>query len=259
MRAEMPTTLREPVEKAPPGVHEAAFSTLRRFAPAPARILDLGAGTGAWARRLASAGYEVTAVDCNAADWALPPIPLVNRDLNREFAESLDGPFDAVTSLEVIEHLENPWLFLRECQKLVSSAGVIVLTTPNIENAAGRLRFLLTGHIRGFDRHPSWNEPTHITPIQSYLFEKMCAAARLTLVWHGFTQPTESTRGALKRLLLSVLRPLLRGVRGGDHHVFVLKKRAEPQPMARAASLARPRESRQRGVGRLPASFGGGC
>ena len=77
---------RDPIEKAPPGVHEAAFVTLQRFSPLPARVLDLGAGTGAWAKRLSSAGYTVTAVDNNAVEWALTSIPLVNCDLNYEFA-----------------------------------------------------------------------------------------------------------------------------------------------------------------------------
>jgi SAM-dependent methyltransferase len=214
----------ELVEKASPGLHEAAFATLQRFAPPPARILDLGAGTGAWTKRLTSAGYIVTAVDNDPGEWALKSVPLVDRDLNREFAAGLGSGFDAVTSLEVIEHLENPSLFLRECRKLISPEGIVLLTTPNIENVAGRLRFLLTGHLRSFDREPLWNEPTHITPIQSYLIEKMCAAAGLGLVWHGFNSPTENTQGVLKRLLLGALRPLVRGVTGGDHHMFVLKR-----------------------------------
>ena len=212
------------VEKAPPGLHDAAFALLCRFAPPPGRVLDLGGGTGAWASRLHSAGYLVTPVDIDSASWALDSIPLVECDLNCAFADRLGGPFDAITGLEVIEHLENPWLFLRECRKLVSDAGPILLTTPNIENVAGRLRFLLTGQIRQFDREPRWNEPTHITPIQSYLFEKMYTGARLALVWHGFTRPTESTPGYLKRLLLRLLRPLVKGVTGGDHHVFVLRR-----------------------------------
>jgi SAM-dependent methyltransferase len=184
--------------------------------------------SGRWnralARRLLAEGYEVTPVDNNAADWALESLPLENCDLNREFASRLPGGFDALTSLEVLEHLENPTLFVRESAKLLRPGGFALFTTPNIENVAGRLRFLSSGQLRSFDRDPACNEPTHITPIQSYLFEKMYRAAGLTLVSHGFNEPTESTQGALKRFILSALRPLLAGIRGGDHHVFILRK-----------------------------------
>jgi 2-polyprenyl-3-methyl-5-hydroxy-6-metoxy-1,4-benzoquinol methylase len=219
-----PSRAREPFEKAPGSVHDAAFRALRAVCLPGAKVADLGAGTGLWARRLSAEGYRVTPVDNNLADWSLDSIPLVNGDLNHEFAASLDDDFDAVTSLEVLEHLENPTLFMRESAKLLRPGGVAVFTTPNIENVAGRVRFFLSGQLRSFDRDPAWNEPTHITPIQSYLFEKMYRAAGLTLVTHGFNEPTESTRGGMKRLLLGGLRPLLGGVRGGDHHVFVLRK-----------------------------------
>lgn len=211
-------------EKAKPGLHNAAFEVLRRFCPPPGRVLDLGAGTGSWTCRLTGTGYTVTPVDRDPDDWGLSRRMLLIRNLNCEFSEGLGGPFDAISCLEVIEHLENPWLFLRECRKLVSPQGIILLTTPNIENVAGRLGFLRTGHFRGFGRDTTLNDPTHITPIQSYLFEKMCAAAQLTLAWQGFNRATESTRGGLKRVLLHSLRRFMSGVTGGDNHIFVLKK-----------------------------------
>lgn len=219
-----PTAAREPFEKAPPSIHDAAFQLLERHCPSGSRVVDLGAGTGLWARRLARAGYLVTAVDNNLEDWALDSIRLHDCNLNADFAARLDGPFDVVTSLEVLEHLENPTLFIRECAKLLRPGGIALFTTPNVENVAGRLRFLLTGQLRSFDRDPAYNEPTHITPIQSYLFEKMYRAAGLRLLHHSFNEPTESIQGLLKRLVLNGLRPLLRGVRGGDHHVFLLGK-----------------------------------
>lgn len=222
--ASHPAMEREPFEKAPPSVHDAALRALQAHCSSGARVVDLGAGTGMWAKRLTAHGYAVTAVDNNVDDWALVSVPLQRCDLNHEFASRLGGPFDVVTSLEVLEHLENPTLFLRECSKLLRPGGVAVLTTPNIENVAGRIRFMLTGHLRSFDRDPTCNEPTHITPIQSYLFEKMYRAAGLTLVNHGFNTPTESIQGQVKRVLVKALKPFLRGVRGGDHHVFVLKK-----------------------------------
>jgi 2-polyprenyl-3-methyl-5-hydroxy-6-metoxy-1,4-benzoquinol methylase len=212
------------LEKASPGLHDAAFAALQRLAPAPARVLDLGAGAGAWAARLQSCGYSVTAVDRDRTAWALASLPLVELDLSECFATRLNGHFDIVTALEVIEHLENPSQFLRECGQLVGRDGLILLTTPNIENVAGRLRFLLTGQIRGFDRDPSYNDPTHITPLQTFLFERLCARARLEKVWQTTCAHSRATHGLAKRLVLRTLRPLLTGTVGGENHIYALRK-----------------------------------
>lgn len=53
----------ELAERTSPGLQAVVFETLSRLRPAPARVLDLGAGTGAWANRLLEAGYEVTALE----------------------------------------------------------------------------------------------------------------------------------------------------------------------------------------------------
>jgi SAM-dependent methyltransferase len=210
-------------EKAPPGLHAAAFDVLSRVAMAGSRVLDLGAGTGAWAKRLIDRGYRVTAVDRDASEWGLSS-RLLPFDLNHEFADMLEDDFDVVTGLEVIEHLENPRAFLRQCHRVLGPRGIVLITTPNIENVAGRLRFLATGQLRGFDRDPRWNEPTHITPIQTFLFEKMCSDTGFTIEWRGFNRPTEVVRAGIRPLALGLLRPFLRGTTGGDHHIFLLRR-----------------------------------
>lgn len=43
----------------------------------------------------------------------------------------LDDRFDVITAGEIIEHLERPIDFLRECYLLLKSGGALVLSTPN--------------------------------------------------------------------------------------------------------------------------------
>jgi len=70
---------------APPGVHEGVLALLlRHLPPSPGsrpRLVDLGAGHGAFTLRALEAGFEVDPVDFDAADWALS-VPLLVRDLN---------------------------------------------------------------------------------------------------------------------------------------------------------------------------------
>lgn len=42
-----------------------------------------------------------------------------------------DNTFDTVIAGEILEHLENPFAFLRECKRVVKSGGCVIITTPN--------------------------------------------------------------------------------------------------------------------------------
>jgi len=70
-------------------------------------------------------------------------VDIVN--LNRDTLPYRDGFFDLVTATEVIEHMENPRLFLRELSRVLRPGGVCVLSTPNVLNLNSRLRYLWFG------------------------------------------------------------------------------------------------------------------
>jgi SAM-dependent methyltransferase len=207
-----------------PGLHDEVLNVFGRHLPPPARVVDLGAGSGAWAARLVSHGYTLTAVERDAAFYRFPGAPLIVADLNEPFSASLQGPFDGLTAIEVIEHLENPRAFLRECHKLLAPQGVMVLTTPNIENVPARLQFLATGSLRMFGRDPRFNDPTHITPIHTLMLERMLRDTGFQLVEHTFNQARPTVTRPLNRFITRLVAPLLRGLKGGDCHIFVLRR-----------------------------------
>lgn len=210
-------------EKTVSGLHAIAFRELQKHISGAASILDLGAGTGAWAARLLDGGYQVTCLDRNKDGFQLNEVPFVHADLNSEFSQMVPGKYDAVTAIEVIEHLENPTKFLRECRNLLTNQGILLITTPNIECVAGRLRFLLDGQFRMFGRDERFNDPTHISPIQSYMFEKMCTAAGLRVLTRNTSEAQSEISGPLARLLTSLVKPFVKGIKDGDNHVFTLQ------------------------------------
>ena len=61
-----------------------------------------------------------------------------------------DATFDAVVSLEGIEHLLLPARCLAEFCRILRPGGVLVLTTPNINNLQSRWHYLMTGRFSGF-------------------------------------------------------------------------------------------------------------
>jgi len=98
------------------------------------RIMDLGCGGGATAAMLAESGFSVTAVDPSvtgilAATEAYPKVRFAERsaydDLSDEF-----GEFDAVISLEVVEHCYWPRLFAKTILSLLRPGGLAVISTP---------------------------------------------------------------------------------------------------------------------------------
>jgi len=65
--------------------------------PAPARVLEIGAGDGRLARALIDAGYEVTAIDPAAEPGGVvEPIALIEAD----------GSFDAAVAIVSLHHIE---------------------------------------------------------------------------------------------------------------------------------------------------------
>jgi hypothetical protein len=110
---------------------------------------------------------------------------------------------------------------------LLDNDGIILLTTPNIECVSGRLRFLLRGTFRMFDEDERFNEPTHISPIQTYMFAKMVRDVGLNLVFHGTNESSQISR-PVTRLIRSIVTPFLSGTKGGDIHIFVLSKQESP-------------------------------
>jgi len=129
-------------ESAAPGTHQQVFDALRAHC-AQGRVLDLPCGSGAFTRRLVEAGYEAEAGDL-APHPALPEVPFheANMNLPLPFA---DAHFDAVVSIEGIEHIERPFDFVRECRRILKPGGVFLLSTPNVSSLRSRWRWFLTG------------------------------------------------------------------------------------------------------------------
>ena len=97
-------------------------------------IMDLGCGNGATAAMLSENGFSVTAVDPSVsgvlvAKETYPNVQFAERsaydDLRSEFSE-----FDAVISLEVVEHCFWPRLFAQTVFSLVKPGGYAVISTP---------------------------------------------------------------------------------------------------------------------------------
>jgi SAM-dependent methyltransferase len=127
---------------------------------AGARVLDAPCGEGGLAVALRDEGFAAHGADIESTAAAHLDDAFRVADLTRPLPWP-DQSFDAALSVEGIEHLENPFAYLRELRRLLKPDGVLVLTTPNIACLRSRVRFFGSGFfhhdprpLREAARHP---------------------------------------------------------------------------------------------------------
>jgi ubiquinone/menaquinone biosynthesis C-methylase UbiE len=151
------------------------------FKSKPCKVLDLGCGPNVWTYP----NYEITGLDCNP-DQLRPGGMLY--DINKDFPFS-DESFDVVLGMEIIEHIENPWHFIRECKRVLKPDGDIFVTSPDVQAMSSRKLFMETGRLMYFQADDMKSDECHITPIFSWTMEKICKMNRLYMysqVYNGF-------------------------------------------------------------------------
>ena len=117
--------------------------------------LDVGCGAGLLAEPLARLGASVTGVDASPEVIAVARDHAATMGLAIDYrvgdVQALDGQFDLVTAMEVIEHVADPAAFLKALAKRLSPSGLLVLSTPN---ATGWSRLLMITVGEGLGRIP---------------------------------------------------------------------------------------------------------
>jgi SAM-dependent methyltransferase len=133
-------------EAAAKDTHRVVAELLARE-PECRRILDVPCGAGAFLQRLAGRGYDVQGADVqNLLEF--PGAAFVRADMNTRLPFE-SAAFDAIVSIDGIEHIERPFDFVRECHRVLRRGGVFLFSTPNISALRSRWRWLLTGFHHG--------------------------------------------------------------------------------------------------------------
>src|SRR5687767_8244272 len=116
-----------------------------------------------------------------------------------------DEMFDAVVCIDGIEHIEKPFNFIRECQRIIRKGGVLIISTPNLSALRSRWRYLLTGFHQG-EKSPL--DEAHYTPLH-HLSLVSFPELRYRLHANGFrVTAVRTNRVKLISWLYVVLAPL---------------------------------------------------
>ncbi len=107
--------------------------------PERGRLLDVGAATGVFVALAQRAGWQAEGIEISSAAVAAAKtkgLPVTEATL-----ESLDGEslYDAITFLDVLEHLPDPAQALRIAHRLLRPGGVIAVNVPDAGSLYARV------------------------------------------------------------------------------------------------------------------------
>jgi 2-polyprenyl-6-hydroxyphenyl methylase/3-demethylubiquinone-9 3-methyltransferase len=104
-----------------------------------AKVADIGCGGGLLSEALARAGAHVTAIDLGEKLIQIAKLHLFESDLqvdyrvqsSTELADAEAASFDVVCCMEMIEHVPDPLLVIRDMAAMLKPGGQLVLSTLN--------------------------------------------------------------------------------------------------------------------------------
>jgi 2-polyprenyl-3-methyl-5-hydroxy-6-metoxy-1,4-benzoquinol methylase len=220
------------LEKAYLDIHKSAYDSLLPHLNPDSLILDFGCGEGAFAQRLSDNGYKVHAADIDAKQFKAQVDQFIQMDLNLPvIADNFEHRYDVVIAMEIIEHLENPFKFIRDVKTLLKPGGILLLTTPNTSNFSSRIRFLLRGTLQGFEREDlSYG---HIVTLNSLHLENIFSLEGMTVLKKKplgripfFHLDNVSVFVLMRTILVPLFYFLMAGDKKGWCLGYILKKEA---------------------------------
>jgi len=118
----------------------------------PESVLDVGTGTTAWPQLLANCGYNVTAIDEGNSYWGRQVANRHHHVLHDDITNPrIEGEFDAITCLSVIEHVRDHEAAVRGMRGLLGTGGHAVVSVPYEERRFIENVYALPGVSYGAD------------------------------------------------------------------------------------------------------------
>jgi SAM-dependent methyltransferase len=122
--------------------YEDVLDALEKVCP-PRGLLDVGSHCGFFLRRARARGWRTTGVEPSPTSSGLArerfQLDVKTGFLDERFG---DESYDAVTMLDVLEHVGRPQLLLREIVRVLRPGGVAVIKVPNVRYVLAKYRVL---------------------------------------------------------------------------------------------------------------------
>lgn len=140
-----------------------------------ARVLDVGCGAGLLSEAMARHGAQVTAIDLAPELVKVAKLHGLESGVQVDYrlasvealADEMPGAFDAVTCMEMLEHVPDPGSVIEACARLLRPGGTLFVSTLNRTPAAFALAILGAEYIarllpRGTHRYADFIRPSEL-------------------------------------------------------------------------------------------------
>ena len=135
-----------------PGVHSRFLAHFKaKSEPSGLKVLDIGAGHGAFTKELFDLGYDVYACDFRPEIFKFDKVECKKVDITDVFPYP-DNMFDIAIAIEVSEHILDHESFFSESKRILRPGGKLYISTPNILSMKSRMKFLFNGFFYSFGR-----------------------------------------------------------------------------------------------------------
>lgn len=106
------------------------------------KILDAGCGEGVLVEKYKKQGRDITGIDLNVSNEYVVKGDILNMPF-------VDGSFDIVLFLDVIEHFDitKQPLAITELKRVLKKGGKLIISIPNLAHKASRIQFHKTGDL----------------------------------------------------------------------------------------------------------------
>lgn len=110
-------------------------------------LFDIGAGTGMLVEQALNRGYEASGVE--PSKWLAGKAQEYNLPVKLgTFPEIKEGPYDLITLIDVIEHVNNPLQLLRDINSSLLPGGMVAVITPDLGSFIARILKFKWWHFR---------------------------------------------------------------------------------------------------------------
>jgi len=126
-------------------VAEEIFRTIKIRSGVTPLLLDIGSGIGTFLQEVKRIQPGIDAVGLEPSTWAVEHSRRKGLNVMKGFFEDAESEFQdesfaVVCAFELIEHLLNPFLFIRQVKRILEPNGYFIFSTPDFNSLIYKIR-----------------------------------------------------------------------------------------------------------------------